>query len=73
MVLMIDNPEVSLDELIKVLPGPDFPTAGLILGTQGIRQAYETGRGSLKVRARCVIEAMSNGKQRILVSELPTR
>lgn len=71
VVLMIDNPEVSLDELIKVLPGPDFPTAGLILGTQGIRQAYETGRGSLKVRARCVIEAMSNGKQRILVSELP--
>ena len=69
--LLIDNPDVSLEELIKAIPGPDFPTAGVILGTEGIRQAYATGRGVLRLRARSVIEQMNNGKQRILVTELP--
>ena len=71
LTLLIDNPNVSLEELMAKVPGPDFPTGGIILGREGIRNAYTTGRGSVKLRARCEIEAMSNGKQRILVSELP--
>ena len=69
--LLIDNPAVSIEELMKVIPGPDFPTAGIILGTDGIRSAYRTGRGVIKIRARAVIEQMASGKQRILVTELP--
>jgi len=69
--LLIENPAVTVDELMKKVHGPDFPTAGLILGTEGIRSAYSTGRGSVKIRARAVIEQMNNGKQRIIVSELP--
>ena len=69
--ILIDNPDAGLDELMKAIPGPDFPTAGIILGTEGIRQAYDTGRGVLRLRARTVIEQMDNGKQRILVTELP--
>ena len=69
--ILIDNPDASLEELMKAIPGPDFPTAGIILGTEGIRQAYATGRGVLRLRARSVIEQMNNGKQRILVNELP--
>lgn len=71
LVKMIDNPEVSLDELIEAIPGPDFPTGALIMGSDGIRSAYATGRGSVRMRACARIERMSNGKQRILVSELP--
>jgi len=71
IVMLIDNPAVSIEDLNKVIHGPDFPTAGLILGTEGIRQAYQTGRGAVKIRARVVIEQMENGKQRILVTELP--
>lgn len=70
-IALIDNPDITVKELMKHIQGPDFPTAALILGRQGIIQAYETGRGSVKIRARCVIENMSNGKQRIVVSELP--
>ena len=51
--LMLDNPDVTTEELMKVMPGPDFPTGGIIIGKQGIRDAYETGRGSLTVRAKC--------------------
>ncbi len=71
LVKMIDNPEVSLDELIEAIPGPDFPTGALIMGSDGIRSAYASGRGSVRMRACARIERMSNGKQRILVSELP--
>jgi DNA gyrase subunit A len=71
LVKLIDNPEVSLDELILAIPGPDFPTGAMIMGTEGIRSAYATGRGSVKMRACTRIERMSNGKQRILVSEIP--
>ena len=71
LVKMIDNPEVTLEELIEAIPGPDFPTGALIMGSDGIRSAYATGRGSVRMRACARIERMSNGKQRILVSELP--
>ncbi|WLR50870.1 DNA gyrase subunit A [Bacillus tianshenii] len=65
------EPELSIQELMEYIPGPDFPTAGQILGRSGIRKAYETGKGSITIRAKTEIEQMSNGKERILVSELP--
>lgn len=71
LIMMIDNPEITIPELMMAIKGPDFPTGALILGRDGIRQAYATGRGSVKIRAQARIENMSNGKQRILVSELP--
>ncbi|WP_434121796.1 DNA gyrase subunit A [Salinicoccus roseus] len=66
-----EDGEVTLPELMEHVKGPDFPTAGLIVGKSGIRQAYETGRGSVIMRSRCEIETMSNGKERIVVSEIP--
>ncbi|WP_083378560.1 DNA gyrase subunit A [Enterococcus timonensis] len=69
--LLMDNPDVTTAELMDVLPGPDFPTGGLVMGKSGIRRAYETGRGSITVRAKVEIEQMANGKERILVTELP--
>ena len=71
VLLLIDNPDASVAELMQVVPGPDFPSAGIIVGKEGIRQAYTTGRGVIKLRARAQIEQMNNGKQRILVTELP--
>ncbi|MDF2572746.1 MAG: gyrA, partial [Sporomusa sp.] len=71
LIMMIDNPEVTINELMMAIKGPDFPTGALILGREGIRQAYTTGRGSVKIRAQARIENMSSGKQRILVTELP--
>ncbi len=71
VILLIQNPEVSLAELMEVLPGPDFPTGGLVLGRSGIRRAYETGRGSITVRAKVDIEHRAHGKERIIVTELP--
>jgi len=70
-LMLIDNPDTTIDELMTVIKGPDFPTAGLILGKEGIRQAYTTGRGVIKMRANAHIETMSNGKPRIIVTELP--
>lgn len=70
-VAMLDNPEITTEELMAFIPGPDFPTGGLIMGTAGIRQAYRTGRGRVVVRARAEIEPMSNGKSRIIVTEIP--
>ena len=70
-LMLIDNPDATIDELMGVIKGPDFPTAGLILGTEEIRKAYTTGRGVIKMRARAHIETMSNGKPRIIVTELP--
>jgi DNA gyrase subunit A len=69
--LLMDNPEVTTNELMEVLPGPDFPTGGLVMGKSGIRRAYETGKGSITVRAKVDITEMANGKERILVTELP--
>lgn len=66
-----ENPAITTEELIEIIPGPDFPTGGIILGRSGIRRAYETGRGSIIVRAKVEIEQKSNGKETILVHELP--
>jgi DNA gyrase subunit A len=71
VAILVENPEASIDELMKVLPGPDFPTAGLILGRKGIRDAYHTGRGSVVMQARATIEPIDNGRQAIIVTELP--
>jgi DNA gyrase subunit A len=65
------NPEISIHELMDIIPGPDFPTGGLILGRSGIRKAYETGRGSITLRAKVEIEQKTNGKEVIIVNELP--
>ncbi|NLM37763.1 MAG: DNA gyrase subunit A [Firmicutes bacterium] len=70
-VLLIDDPEADTEALMKVVKGPDFPTGGIILGRDGIREAYHTGRGSIKVRAKTGIETLSNGKSQIVVTELP--
>ncbi|MDD4798732.1 MAG: DNA gyrase subunit A [Clostridia bacterium] len=70
-IALIENPDISIDELMTHIIGPDFPTAGIILGKDGIHSAYHTGRGSVRMRARANIEVMSSGKQRILVTELP--
>ena len=75
VVKLIDNDiadkETDIDELIEIVKGPDFPTGGIILGTSGIKQAYRTGRGKIRVRAVTNIEPMDNGKNRIVVTELP--
>ena len=69
--MMLDNPDIMTEELMTALPGPDFPTGGIIMGKKGILDAYETGRGSLTVRAKCTIEDRKNGKSSIVVSEIP--
>jgi DNA gyrase subunit A len=72
LVLQIQNPEVPLEELMKVMPGPDFPTAGYLHGTEGIRQAYSTGRGILQMRARAIIEPVpKKERENIIVNEIP--
>lgn len=70
-VRIIDEPECTVDDLIKIVQGPDFPTGAQILGKSGIRDAYRTGSGKIKVRAVCEIEETSRGKTRIIVSEIP--
>ena len=72
-VALIDNPAITLDEMIKIIPGPDFPTGGIILGRAGIRSAYETGRGSLIMRAKVEIEEIRKDRQAIIVSEIPNQ
>ena len=69
--MLIDNPEVTVDELMTAVKGPDFPTGATILGREGIRQAYATGRGIVKVRAKTSIEPMPKNKNRIVVTEIP--
>jgi DNA gyrase subunit A len=71
LVLLIDNPEATIKELMLVIRGPDFPTGGLILGRDGIKAAYETGRGTIKIRAKTQIERLKNGKSQIIVTEIP--
>jgi DNA gyrase subunit A len=70
-IQLIDNPETEDKELLKLVKGPDFPTGGIILGREGIKNAYLKGKGSIKVRAKTKIEEMSGGKHRILVNEIP--
>ena len=69
--MVIDNPDASVEEIMSVLPGPDFPTGGIIMGSDGIKESYETGRGSIIVRAKAHIEQMKNNRQRIVVTEVP--
>lgn len=71
VVAMIDNPDISIDELIGYVPGPDFPTGGIIVGRSGIRSAYETGRGKVRVRAKIHTEDIGRGKEALIVTELP--
>lgn len=68
---IMDDPDVSVPELMEVIKGPDFPTGGMILGRKGIRQAYETGRGSIMIRSKYRIEELENGKKRIIFYEIP--
>ena len=71
VIAMIENPAITLRELIDVIPGPDFPTAGFIHGMRGIHEAYTTGRGTIHVRARAEVEEWKNDRERIIVHELP--
>lgn len=70
-IAVIDNPDIDIDDLIKIIPAPDFPTRGLILGRNGIKQAYKTGKGSFLIRSRAEIEEYGNGRQRIVITEIP--
>jgi DNA gyrase subunit A len=70
-IATIDKPEIEIEELMEIVPGPDFPTAGLILGRTGIRQAYQTGRGSVIMRARTAIETVRREREAIIVTEIP--
>lgn len=69
--VLMKNPDATTEDLMKVLPGPDFPTGGVVMGKSGIRKAYETGRGTIVVRAKVDIEENKSGKQRIIVHEIP--
>ncbi|WP_177188660.1 DNA gyrase subunit A [Alkalibacterium subtropicum] len=69
--IVMENEDATVADLMEVLPGPDFPTGAMVLGKSGIRKAYETGRGSIKVRAKARIEVQPNGKERIIVDEIP--
>ena len=72
LIAIIENPEISFEELIKIIPGPDFPTAGFIHGLEGIRTAYATGRGGIQMRARALVETQRRGdRQSIVVTEIP--
>ncbi|HWW48956.1 MAG TPA: DNA gyrase subunit A [Xanthobacteraceae bacterium] len=70
-IALIDNPALSIDELIEIVPGPDFPTGGIILGRQGIRAAYHLGRGSIVMRGKVTIEEIRKDRQAIIVTEIP--
>jgi DNA gyrase subunit A len=69
--MLIDNPEATVDDLMTVMPGPDFPTGAVIMGTSGIREAYETGRGALTVRAKAHVETNKNGRNKLVFTEFP--
>lgn len=71
VIKIIENPELTDEELMSIIKGPDFPTGGMILGKDGIKEAYKTGRGKIIVRAEAEIEEMANNKQRIIVTSLP--
>lgn len=71
VIMLIDNPEADIQEIMTVIKGPDFPTGGKIMGREGILSAYRTGRGTIKVRAQTVIEKTNNGKNCIIVNEIP--
>jgi len=68
---LIDNPDIDIDELIKIIPAPDYPTGGIIMGRTAVKHAYKTGRGGILVRGKAEIEETSSGRQRIVITELP--
>ena len=67
----VDNPDITIEDLIRIVPGPDFPTGGLILGYGGAKNAYLTGRGSIMMRAKCTIEEIRKDREAIVVHEIP--
>ncbi|MBM6615831.1 DNA gyrase subunit A [Desemzia sp. RIT804] len=69
--ILMENPEATTADMMEAVPGPDFPTGGLVIGKSGIRKAYETGKGSITLRAKVDIEILKNGRERIIVSEIP--
>lgn len=69
--MLIDNPDATVDELMTVMPGPDFPTGGLIMGSEGIKQAYETGRGIITIRAKAHVESTKGGRNKLVFTEFP--
>ncbi|MCH4083212.1 MAG: DNA gyrase subunit A [Olsenella sp.] len=69
--MLIDNPDATVDELMTVMPGPDFPTGGIIMGSEGIKQAYETGRGIITVRAKAHVETSKGGRSKLVFTEFP--
>ncbi|HHT9129456.1 MAG TPA: DNA gyrase subunit A [Candidatus Brocadiaceae bacterium] len=71
IIMIIDNPDVTVDELMKIIKGPDFPTGALICGTEGIKEGYRTGRGTITVRSRAHVETTKSGKKSIVVTEIP--
>lgn len=70
-IAVIDRPAIGLDELMQIVKGPDFPTGGIIMGSEGIREAYRTGRGRIHIRSRTAIEDVRGGKQQIVITEIP--
>ena len=71
LILLLENPEATVDDLMNCIPGPDFPTAGLIIGRNSIREMYATGKGIITVRAKVAIERMSGGREQIIITEIP--
>ncbi|MFC3211627.1 DNA topoisomerase IV subunit A [Planomicrobium okeanokoites] len=71
VLMRMDNPEATVDELMKVIKGPDFPTGGIIQGVDGIKKAYETGKGKIIVRSKAAIEPLKGGKEQIVITEIP--
>ena len=71
VIAVIENPKLSIDEMLEIIPGPDFPTGGVIIGKEGIQSAYKTGNGQIKVRAKVSIEKMKGGKDALVVNEIP--
>ena len=70
-IAVMENPDISLDEILQIMPGPDFPTGATIMGRSGIREAYEKGRGSITIRAKAHVEKSTSGRNRIVVTEIP--
>jgi len=71
IIYMIDNNDASIDDILKFIKGPDFPTAGLLMGVSDLKNAYFTGRGTIKIRARAEIQELKTGKQQIIITEIP--
>jgi len=71
IIAVIDNPEIDNESVMEIVPGPDFPTGGIIYGREGIREAYRTGRGRITVRARAVVEKQKSGKEALIITEIP--